>query len=66
MKIGDYVVYESEWTKHNPWMKFPENMSGIIVDFGKWVGGCDCLLLMDSTNEIVKADTRSLRVINEI
>ena len=46
MKPGDLVVYESPWTKDNPWMRYPQYF-GLLLK----VDGDMCSVLWHS-NEV--------------
>ena len=46
IETGDLVVYTTEWTRNNPWMKFKEP-KGLIVETGKYTGNRNCMVLWE-------------------
>ena len=60
MKIGDLVKDISPWTKHNPWMTFPNNDVGVVVEVTikgnvivLWAGKDSTTLCHSGTVEVI-------------
>ena len=55
IEIGDLVRIVNEWTGHNPWMKFPDEVVkiGLVVGLHQQTGHLEKAVVLVGNNEVV-------------